>query len=212
MLKTLRTIVLLSLVLGLTACASRLPEDIRGDGSPTIQYGQAIHETEAHLGSHARWGGVIASVTNQTDSSLLEIVHFSLRGTGRPHITDRSQGRFRIRVAGFVDPEIYAAGRSVTVYGVFTGLEEGKIGEFEYNFPVIASEGIHLWRVEEQPTRVDVLFYSPGHFYYRQPLYRPTRFYRSPHPVGTSPRREPVMQQSPRVQGEQPQQRRTQDN
>jgi len=214
----IRQLALITLALSLTACASRLPEDIRGDGANTVSYSQAAHSAETSVGSPARWGGVIAEVTHSADSSTLEIVHFELRGTGRPIIADRSQGRFRVVVNEFLDPEIYAQGRSITAYGTFTGLEAGTIGEFEYEFPMLAASGVHLWREEEQSTRVDVLLYSPGHFYYRQPFYRPTRIYRSPHPfIGSQPassnqQSQPALERGARSQGKPPSTRRQQEN
>ncbi|MCC5855438.1 MAG: Slp family lipoprotein [Idiomarina sp.] len=193
----------------LSACASRYPEAIRGDGADTVEFREAVQSPELVTGQPARWGGVIAEVTNQENSSVLEIVAFRLRNTGRPFISDDTPGRFRVRVDGFVDPEIYARGRAITTLGTFMGTEEGSIGEYVYHFPLVHAEGVHLWREEEPRARVDVMYYDPHSIWHRHRFYGtgPYRYhpYYFPHGVrGRNVEGAPVIQQSPVQQQRQP--------
>ena len=43
---------------------------------------------------------------------------------------------------------MYAAGRRISVIGTVTGVEERKVGELPYRYPVIAVERIRLWPQE----------------------------------------------------------------
>src|SRR5690554_2580726 len=194
-----RVAVILGGAVALTACAARYPEAIRGDDSVIVPYKQAIKDPDAGIGSSARWGGIIANVTNKESMSVIEVVHMELRGTGRPIADENSLGRFRVHVNGFIDPEVYAPGRLITVYGHYVGKEAGEIGEFLYDFPLLQSEGVHLWRVQEQNQRVDVMFhYGFGHPYYRYPYYGPSYYPRWGQvrlSAGDS------LKQGPRVQG-----------
>ncbi len=60
-----------------------------------------------------RWGGLIARVDNQREETTLEIVEQPLDERGRPVADDESGGRFFARIPGFLDPAIYAVGRSI---------------------------------------------------------------------------------------------------
>lgn len=172
----------LAAVIALSACAARYPEAIRGDESPLIAYQTVFNssDSETGVGSKARWGGVIAKVINKESMSIIEVVNMELRSSGRPVVDENSLGRFRVHVNGFIDPDVYAPGRLFTAYGTYTGKETDKIGEFLYSFPVLMGQGFHLWKVEEQTQRVDVMFnYGFGHPYYRYPYYGPG-YYRGP--------------------------------
>ena len=42
---------------------------------------------------------------------------------------------------------INALGREITVLGKLQGVEEGKIGDAPYSFPVLKADSVHLWPV-----------------------------------------------------------------
>lgn len=114
--------------------------------------------------AEARWGGEVAQVRNRTAGSEIEVVQFTLDRRSRPLPSDTSAGRFRIRMPGFIDPAIYAPGRQVTALGTFTGIEQGKVGEQTYAFPILETESVHLWpEVKDPPERFDCdpFFHSP---------------------------------------------------
>ncbi|MCO4320183.1 Slp family lipoprotein [Aliidiomarina quisquiliarum] len=197
----LRLFFVLGAAIALSACAARYPEAIRGDDSALVSYQQTINSPDAGVGSSARWGGIIANVNNLETMSVIEVVTMELRGTGRPIADENSLGRFRVQVNGFIDPEVYAPGRLVTVFGTYVGKETDKIGEFIYHFPLLQSQGVHLWRMDDQNPRVDVMFhYGFGHPYYRYPYYGPAYYYpgwgQSPPPAASD-----KLKPGPRVQG-----------
>lgn len=161
---------LLSAVL-LTACRT-IPDTIQvSDNTQLVQYQQVVSAPSDAAGKVARWGGVIANVSNQSKGTLVEMVHFPIKSYGRPQIGDQSIGRFRVHVDGFLDPLVYKAGRSITFVGDVTGTESGKIGEQEYIFPALQAKSYHLWKEipDIEVAHIDLWPYHYG--YYPWPYY-----------------------------------------
>jgi len=130
----------------LSAC-SNIPEKLAvPDGTNLANY-----STENVIeGEQARWGGIIAKVENLPNKTRLEIVNFDLRNSLRPKQSNETKGRFRVYSDQLLDPMIYKVGKSITVLGVISAREQGKIGEHEYAFPVLQAKGIQLWKNIEQ--------------------------------------------------------------
>lgn len=156
-------------LLFLTGCATRLPENIRTDHDNLTNFSAVMASPDSTEGDLVRWGGVIAEVRNRAEHSEIEVVFFTLRGTGRPYVSDQTPGRFRVRVEGFADPEVYARGRSITVLGTYQSMVEDTIDEFVYRFPLVRAQGVHLW--PEEPQRVDVWHHDMYSPWYRHRLY-----------------------------------------
>lgn len=153
----IKRLILSGVVLLLSGCAS-FPEPVQlPPDSPTITYEQAAMDIEGNTGKFAQWGGVIASIENQSEKTLLEVVYHPLRGYGRPLLNRESVGRFRVYVNGFLDPMVYQRGRTVTFSGTLAGLEEGMVGEHKYFYPTLAAKGYYLW---EDVERIDVSSFS----------------------------------------------------
>lgn len=119
-------------------------------------------------GQQARWGGRIAQIENRSDSTVLEIVHFSLNGSGRPIESDKTLGRFRVYVDGFIDPDIYKPGRLVTVLGHVGEREQGRIGSYRFQVVTLLSKEVYLW-AEEKKKETEVR-YIP--YVIHTPIYR----------------------------------------
>ncbi|WP_052063690.1 Slp family lipoprotein [Nitrincola sp. A-D6] len=162
-------IMLLITALLIGGCAS-LPSELRTPPEQTLLPFSATVTTEAS-GQTARWGGEIAKVSNLQQGSLLEVVEFSLNTRGRPVKADTSGGRFRILLSGFIDPAIYTPGRMVTALGNFTAIEEGKVEEQAYRFPLLHSEQLHLWPEVKEPS-THQHHYDPF-FFHRSFMMRP---------------------------------------
>jgi len=137
---------ILAAALLFTGCAT-IPEDLQP--VPEVQPGVAEvrGDPEAFHGQAVVWGGTVASVTNLAEGTRLEIVSRPLGRSQRPLEVDRSDGRFIAFFAGFLDPQVHAPMREVTVRGRVIGLSEGSVGEFAYTFPRIGVDSLHLWPV-----------------------------------------------------------------
>lgn len=140
-----------------TGCAV-VPESIEVvDESALVGYQQVASAPDLNSQKVARWGGVITKVENLPDATVMEILHFPLRGYGRPVTATDSEGRFRVYIDGFLDPMVYEKGRSVTFTGKVLGVEDGLVGEHSYAFPTIKAEGYYLWRDTE---RIDITSFN----------------------------------------------------
>ena len=177
----IKRLLLPGLLLLLSGCAS-FPEPVQlPPESPTVTYEQAAMDIEGNKGMLAQWGGVIASIENQSEKTLLEVVYHPLRNYGRPLLNKESVGRFRVYVNGFLDPMVYQRGRTVTFSGTLIGLEEGLVGEHNYFYPTLEAKGYYLW---EDVERIEVSTFSvwPMHIRggWRYPWYG--RWYGDWHP------------------------------
>jgi outer membrane lipoprotein len=185
--KKVLTLVGVSLIL--IGCSSRYPKPIDMMVSTESNVRDVQHGVSSDHGDTVRWGGVIANVNNLEKTTWIEVVQLPLKSSGRPTNSDVSQGRFLVKVEGFLDPAIYAAGREFTVVGILSGMTDGKVGDFDYKFPVVASQGYYLWpQIREkdyyQGYLYPVTFWNPYLPYY-YPLH-----YRYPGPM--RPRIRPV--------------------
>lgn len=141
----------LALLFLLGGCASTVPDVIRKAPEGDVQLGEVQRDPEAMRGALVRWGGQIVAVHNQPDETLVEIISRRLGSSGRPHEEDATMGRFLAKVKGFLDPAIYASGREVTVRGRIEGVVTRTLGEFQYRYPLVATQDLFLWPPRPEP-------------------------------------------------------------
>lgn len=135
-------------VLGVTTlggCATT-PDPVRDADVQPLSVEAVRKAPSEHIGKRVRWGGSIVSVENRADRTVIEVVARPLRDSGAPLITAAGDGRFHALVPGFLDPTDYTSERWITVVGTVSGVENGRIGEYEYEFPIVAVEHHRLWR------------------------------------------------------------------
>lgn len=171
--------VLALLTLGaFTGCASNVPLEIREPVADAPSVADAGRLPDQFEGRAVRWGGTIVAVHNEAQDTLVELLARDLGSSGRPRETDASQGRFLVRVKGFLDPGIYARDRDVTVRGTIVGREQRLIGERPYLYPVVEADTVYLWpEYESYYVRPGPYYdpFFPGWYPYRYgwPRYRP---------------------------------------
>jgi outer membrane lipoprotein len=149
----------------LVGCATQMPVPIREKiaTNPTIQ--EVAHNVDAYKGQRVRWGGMIQNVENRKSETIIEIVGRDLDKSGRPIESDKSTGRFLANKSGFLDPAIYAKGRSLTVVGTIETGVKRDIGEFSYFYPEVKVDTYYLWE-KIQPRYVDPYWYDPWYPWY----------------------------------------------
>ncbi|MBX2883249.1 MAG: Slp family lipoprotein [Granulosicoccus sp.] len=134
----------ISIPMLLGACVS-VPKPIASEPQVNVTIKDVQAEPSTHTGQQVRWGGSIVGVVNNSEHSDVLIVARPLSRTQRPIKSDQSPGRFIARIPAFVEPETYTEGREVTITGTVSGLETLPIGQAQYDYPVIAVDGKHLW-------------------------------------------------------------------
>lgn len=153
----------------LVGCTAQRPVYLSEPLPDAPDYARVSADPAVHAGRRVRWGGTIVRVENQAQESVLEVVERALNENGRPQ-AGHSGGRFLARALGFLDPLVYTQGREVTVVGTVAGAETGKIGAFEYLYPVLRVEHVHLWdvpvRIRPPPYWYDPYWYDPWYPWY----------------------------------------------
>jgi outer membrane lipoprotein len=134
------------LLIFLYGCASNIPLEIRQDITEhNISINAASTDFDQYQGQNIRWGGTIVSVENKKDDTWIEVVGKDLNSWGEPVNSDNSEGRFLVRVDGFLDPAIYKTDRRLTVYGTVESRVMGHIDDHPYTYPLIKAQSYYLW-------------------------------------------------------------------
>ncbi len=128
------------LTLGLASCAT-VPTPLQGQFAASTPRDASTSGS----GQSVRWGGEIIKVEPKHDATCFEILSRPLDSSARPATRDPSGGRFIACRAGFYDPEEFQRGRDLTVVGRVSGSEHGKVGEFDYTYPLVAADTVYLW-------------------------------------------------------------------
>jgi outer membrane lipoprotein len=162
----MKHVILLSLAITVTSCASSVPLAIRTPPAENPSIAAVREQPQRFVDAQIRWGGTIAVVENRQSETQVEIVARKLQSNGRPKDEYDSGGRFQATISGFLDPVIYEKGRSLTVVGRVKGEFNGKIGEHPYRFPVVEVTDYFLWpplpkRIYYNPWYYDPWYYDP---------------------------------------------------
>ncbi len=94
------------------------------------------------------WGGAIVDSHNLETTTEFQIIAYPLKKNGKPDLDASPTGRFIAIREGYVETADYSKGQRVTLSGWITGIRQGKVGEADYNFPLIQSDTMQLWPVE----------------------------------------------------------------
>lgn len=172
----------LAFIIMLPACSSNIPPEIRQELDNAPNVAQVREQLDSHIEQSIRWGGVILKTDNQQSSSKLTVIGLPLSSQGRPQQSDQSEGRFIAVVDEFLEPSMFTRDRQITVTGHILRSETQKVGDFSYEYPVVAVDQYYLWpkRIKSDyentyPYRYYDPWYFHGHYYYARP-------YRYPYP------------------------------
>ena len=144
-LRPLFTLLGVILLLGVAGC--QRPDALRTTPAETDVQPRQVSQAGGGTfrGRPVAWGGSLIAVENLSDRTRLELLAFPLDRDGAPRTGSDPTGRFVAEFQGFLDPADYAPGRSVTVRGVLAGIYRGKVGEADYDFPVVEAGEARLW-------------------------------------------------------------------
>ncbi|OPY64702.1 MAG: Outer membrane protein slp precursor [Syntrophorhabdaceae bacterium PtaU1.Bin034] len=147
--KAIPLIVALSLLV--TSCATVLRKDLMQTGIRDFSFADLTAAPDVYKGRLFILGGVIAGTSVTENGSLVEALYVPVDSSG--YLEDRKPSvRFLAlypKERGILDPMIYRKNRQITLAGIFTGTQRGKIDSMEYTFAVFQIEQIYLW--EERP-------------------------------------------------------------
>ncbi|MDD5711274.1 MAG: Slp family lipoprotein [Smithellaceae bacterium] len=151
-----RMLLCLPLIIILCGCSSPLSSEWLKQAEPVLSFAELNRHPDDLRGRILILGGQIIGTSERERETWIEVLEQSLDWRHRPRGSDESQGRFLVRVKEFLDPAIYAPGRSITVIGEMEGTKVLPLKEISYTYPVLNARDYHLWRPEEEQ--------SPIHF------------------------------------------------
>ncbi len=163
----------------IAGCAAQPPAPLQGSVDTTATPAAVSADWRSFEDRKVRWGGKIVKILVKEDATWVEIMGLPLDSKGKPMQVDASQGRFLVRIEGFLEPEIYAKGRLMSFLGRIAGVRKGKVGERPYTYPVLEAEGYHLWPRGKRRQRPPVIIIPAGYWDPFWPGYRvyPGRYY-----------------------------------
>ncbi len=133
-------------------CAPAVSREAMELVAPEVTFEALARDPDRHVGDYLLLGGAIVSARTDTERGTeLEIVQHPLDARGRISATNISAGRFIVQDRTFRDPAIYHPGRLVTIVGRVEGSRVGRIGEFDYLYPVLSAHEVRLWTPADQP-------------------------------------------------------------
>jgi outer membrane lipoprotein len=154
-------------------CAGPMSRELIEQADQSLTVDKVMARPEGYVNARVVWGGEILSTSPQESSTVVEISERPLDYQKRPEDEGMSRGRFLARYKGFLDPSVFKYGKDITVIGRITGTDTGRIGEYEYTYPVVSVEEYYLWGPEA------VYSYPPSMYYYYPytPYYGPWWYY-----------------------------------
>jgi outer membrane lipoprotein len=159
-------ILAVSAVLGLDACAPAISQKLRDEAGIPVPYRDFLAHPDTYQGRIVILGGYILETQNEQHGSVLTVLQTPLDFQNKPKARDLSEGRFLITTDRFLDPEIYAKDRLITVGGRVAGVREQSVGGTTYRYPIIKAQELHLWPKEVYPP-------GPPPYYPYYPWYDP---------------------------------------
>ncbi|BDZ74297.1 hypothetical protein GCM10025856_20160 [Methylophaga marina] len=156
MMRLLTSILSLSL---LVACSYMSPS-IKPPAEGDLSLQQVAMDIQANSGKRVRWGGKIIAVENTDQQSEILVVQFPLNRAGRPDDSLNSDGRFYVRSANFLDPEVYKPDSFITVLGQVVDEKKMTVDQKQLTLPVIQLLKDQRWPANNS---VSGLPYNPKH-------------------------------------------------
>lgn len=130
----------------LSACASS-PFNKAGlrEVDRTIDYVQAVQNSDALRNRPVLFGGSIIDTRNLPDRTELVVLAYPLNNWDRPNTSATPLGRFIAVHSGYLESVDYAPGRLISVRGYLDGAREEPLAQSNYVYPVMRVEELHLW-------------------------------------------------------------------
>ena len=123
-----------------------VPETLEGRVDRSLTFLQLIANPDSYRGSLVVVGGEVLQTTRTGDATVLEVLQLPL-DDGQLPVQDRlsSQGRFRARHEGILDPALLENRARITVVGEVTGSKTDRLDETDYRYPTLDVKHLHLW-------------------------------------------------------------------
>jgi len=122
-------------------------------------------------------GGIIITVENEQNLSLMQVMNYPLSDSGRPQLDKPYNGRFVVKTPEFLDPVIYKSDSEITIAGTLKGDIKRSIGKKILQIPLIEATTIYLWPSYDASDYYGYHPYGYGGFGLHYPYYGYYGFY-----------------------------------
>lgn len=151
----------------LNACTPVISPQLMDQVDRDISYSSLASRPDEFKGKIVLLGGTIVQTVPKPKETEIEVVQKQTSSAGEPYLTDKSEGRYLVRVDRFLDPAIYRSGRDITVAGEVQGAEVRRLGEIDYRYPVILASELYLWKRPTAPPAYPYPFGYPAYWRWR---------------------------------------------
>lgn len=142
----------LAIAAGLSGCSHMIPPEARAGIETGLRFEMIRAQPEAHLGQKLLVGGNILTLSDEDESTILEIYSWQLDRRGEPTSHDPQGGRFLAASETLLPRDEYRPGLFVTLVGSVEGVEEREIDGVPLTLPLLRIEEIRLL---DRPLRYD---------------------------------------------------------
>jgi outer membrane lipoprotein len=157
-------------LLAMWGCGPVISKELREEAAPIRGLAEVRQDVDQYKNHTIIVGGeILETVNHEDETTTLVVLDYPLGHREKPDESADSQGRFMVEVAGFLDPEVFARGREVTVAGVVEGLRVAPVGKTNYRYVVIQARQVHLW----QPRAYGYPYPYPYPYYWGYPGWGP---------------------------------------
>jgi outer membrane lipoprotein len=158
--KTLLALFVFGLLPGV-AFATGISRQLLDEAGIPVLFEDLLSNPREYRGRVVVLGGYILEIQNEPGGSVLTVLQAPLDWRNKPKSPDLSQGRFFVTTKKFLDPEVYAKDRRITVGGLVVGAREQSVGEGTYRFPTIEAQELQLWPEQIYPAGPCYPCYDP---------------------------------------------------
>jgi len=153
--------ILVAGMLGAAAGCAVISSPVRREAVPLESFSALRESPEGFSSETVLLGGELIETRNRPDGTVLLVLERPLGLAQRPKADAASGGRFMVRFAQYLDPVLFAPGRSITVAGKVLGTENEAVGEAPYRYVLLDGLEIHLWKEPSYAPHPYWGFYEP---------------------------------------------------
>lgn len=151
----------------IVGCGPVISKNVLQQIDSTIVFDAVFQDPEAFKDKSVLWGGVIISIKNLKEGTLIEVLQKPLDYFKAPKDGDASGGRFLALYDGYLDAAVYSKGRKITLAGTIIGRRIQRLDEIDYAYPHLLITEIHLWQeINKEVGSSSPLFYPYPYRYY----------------------------------------------
>lgn len=129
----------------LAGCAGAISRQARDRVTLEAPFGEILRDPQALAGEVVALGGRLITTTPHDQGTELVVLQLPMEVGLRPQPDGRSEGRFLVQSADFMDPAVYAPGRYITLVGTIRGAQERPLGQTVYRYPELTLMECKLW-------------------------------------------------------------------